>query len=98
MSYVPRIRLAGSPILWTLNPHISVQACTVTIIRIQPVNLRKTPFIVWASQRTHQHAPPPLTKAPEDVKNQVLGSIRSAAKQNLTFGNPYLLQFFTGQY
>lgn len=37
-------------------------------------------------------------QSPEDVRNQVLGLIPSVDRHDLVFGNPYLLQFFTGQY
>ncbi|KAF1811308.1 hypothetical protein P152DRAFT_68557 [Eremomyces bilateralis CBS 781.70] len=58
--------------------------CQVLFTVFQPLDMDRTPYLVWVSSGTHSHPPPPPTRTPQQYLEQILQVIQRINNPSLT--------------
>jgi hypothetical protein len=70
--------------------------CKVRFRTFIPIDLEKDPYVIWYSRGVHNHPPPPPTRAPYEVVEDIKILIGRLQRPDLTFcelTTSYLLIF-----
>jgi hypothetical protein len=60
--------------------------CNVKFIHLLPDDLERNPFCIWISIGEHSHLPPPPTKTPQIILDEISDIIKRINDPNLTTG------------
>jgi hypothetical protein len=63
---------------------MEIKPCTVLFDQFIPLDLIRTPYIIWSSMGEHTHLPPPPTKTPAQYLEEIMGIIRRINNPGLT--------------
>ncbi|KAM5443968.1 hypothetical protein MaudCBS49596_008059 [Microsporum audouinii] len=63
---------------------IITKRCSVEFVVVAPHNLKKTPYVLFASFGVHVHPPPPPTKTPSDITQELLDVIQTLDSHSVT--------------